>query len=187
MLTHKGTQSIETRRLILRRFTRNDAQAMFDNWASDPQVTKFLSWPAHKNITVTKAVLEDWAENYHSSEYYQWAIVLKAQADEPIGSISVISHNDIIETAEIGYCLGKPWWHKGIMTEALMAVTDYLFDEIGMNRVSAKHDPNNPHSGGVMRKCGMLYEGTLRQAARNNQGICDVCCYAMLRCDRKTR
>ena len=53
-----------------------------------------------------------------------------------------------------------------------------------MNRIEARHDPNNPHSGAVMRKCGMRYEGTSRQADRNNQGICDCARYAILRSDR---
>jgi ribosomal-protein-alanine N-acetyltransferase len=50
-----------------------------------------------------------------------------------------------------------------------------------MNRVEARHDLNNPHSGGVMKKCGMRYEGTLRRADRNNQGICDTAVYGMLK------
>lgn len=66
------------------------------------------------------------------------------------------------------------------MTESLQAVMDYLFDEVGMNRIEARHDPNNPHSGAVMKKCGMKYEGTMRQGDRNNQGICDACLYALL-------
>lgn len=185
MLTHKGTQNIETGRLILRRFTLDDAQAIYDNWASDPEVTKFLSWPAHESIADTEAVLRGWVEAYDDKEIYQWAIVLKDNGDKPIGSISVISHNDRVAKADIGYCMGRPWWHKGIMSEALRAVMDYLFDEVGMNRIGAQHDPKNPHSGGVMRKCGMQYEGTLRQAGRNNRGICDICCYAMLKSDRK--
>jgi ribosomal-protein-alanine N-acetyltransferase len=88
-----------------------------------------------------------------------------------------------VEEAEIGYCIGKHWWHQGIMTEALTAVTNYLFTEVGMNRVAARHDPNNPHSGGVMRKSGMKYEGTNRACDRNNQGICDAVQYAILRSD----
>ena len=67
------------------------------------------------------------------------------------------------------------------MTEALSAVIAYLFDEVGMNRIAARHDPNNPHSGGVMRKCGMKYEGTNRACDRNNQGICDAAQYSILR------
>ena len=71
------------------------------------------------------------------------------------------------------------------MTEALNAVIEYLFIEVGMNRVAARHDPNNPHSGGVMRKCGMKYEGTHRACDRNNQGICDAAQYAILRSEWK--
>ena len=62
---------------------------------------------------------------------------------------------------------------------------EYLFTEVGMNRVAARHDPNNPHSGGVMRKCGMKYEGTHRACDRNNQGICDAAQYAILRSEWK--
>ena len=182
MLTHKGTQTIETSRLILRRAVREDAEAMFRNWASDPEVTKFLTWPAHSNIAVSEMVIGSWLQEYEKENYYQWMIVLK-DIGEPIGSISVVRQNDRVEEAEIGYCIGSRWWHQGIMSEALNAVIQYLFEEVGMNRVAARHDPNNPHSGGVMRKCGMQYEGTLRSSDRNNQGICDAAQYAILRSD----
>lgn len=66
------------------------------------------------------------------------------------------------------------------MTEALGAVIGFLFDEVGMNRVEARHDPRNPNSGAVMRKCGMKYEGTLRQSDWNDQGICDASWYSIL-------
>ena len=71
------------------------------------------------------------------------------------------------------------------MSEALKAVIDYMFDEVGMNRVEARHDTNNPNSGAVMRKCGMKYEGTLRQSDRNNQGICDAAFYGILASERQ--
>ena len=60
MLTHKGTQTIETSRLILRRAVREDAEPMFCNWASDPEVTKYLTWPAHGNIAVSEMVIGSW-------------------------------------------------------------------------------------------------------------------------------
>ena len=183
MLTHKGTQTIETPRLILRRAIREDSEPMFRNWASDPEVTKFLTWPPHANIGVTQTVLESWLAEYEKADYYQWMIVLK-EIGEPIGSISVVRQNDAVEEAEIGYCIGSQWWHKGVMSEALSAVIEYLFTEVGMNRIAARHDPNNPHSGGVMRKCGMVYEGTTRASDKNNQGICDAAHYAILRRDR---
>ena len=117
---------------------------------------------------------------------YQWMIEVK-EISEPIGSISVVHLRDEIAEAEIGYCIGQKWWHKGIMTEALTAVIDYLFVEVGMNRITAKHDTNNPHSGGVMKKCGMQYEGIHRAADRNNQGVCDISQYAILREDWNNR
>ena len=183
MLTHKGTQPLETPRLILRPFAAEDAPAMYRNWASDPEVTKFLTWPAHSREEVSAAVLTDWVGQYNDPRYYQWAIVLR-ELGEPIGSISVVRQNEQVAEAEIGYCIGSNWWHRGIVSEALAAVIDYLFVQVGMNRIAARHDPNNPHSGGVMRKCGMTYEGTTRQSDRNNQGICDAAHYAILRSDR---
>jgi len=69
------------------------------------------------------------------------------------------------------------------LTEALKRVIQYLFEEVGVNRIDSRHDPRNPHSGQVMAKCGMVYEGTHRQSDRNNQGICDAAWYAILKED----
>lgn len=185
MLRHKGTKTIETEQLTLRRFRMDDAQAMFDNWASEEEVTKFLTWPAHGSPEVSAMVLMDWTERYSREDYYQWAIVLKAEGDEPIGSISAVKHDDSLGIVHIGYCIGTRWWHRGIMSEALQAVIDFFFDEVGAQRIESLHDPNNPYSGAVMRKCGMKYEGTLRRSERNNQGICDACWYSILAEERK--
>ena len=180
MLKHLGTERLETSRLILRQFESKDAAAIFQNWASDPEVTRYLTWTAHENPDVSKAILTDWLSNYSQQNYYQWAIVLKENGQEPIGSIAVVALDDEIGKATVGYCLGQNWWHQGIMSEALKAVIDYLITTVGFQRVDAYHDSRNPHSGDVMKKCGMQYEGTLRQSERNNQGICDACWYAIL-------
>lgn len=180
MLTHQGTQRIETERLLLRRAVAEDAQTMFDNWASDDAVTKYLTWPTHGSVEVTKMVVGSWVEGYEQDNYYQWLIELK-ELGQAIGSISVVRQDEDIYMAEIGYCIGARWWHQGITSEALQAVIDFLFAEVGMNRIAARHDPKNPHSGGVMKKCGMKYEGTTRASDRNRQGICDAAHYAILR------
>lgn len=183
-MKHTGTQKLETERLILRRFKKEDADAMYENWASDSEVTKFLTWPAHESPEVSLGIIEDWIKQYSDNSYYQWAIVLKENGDEPIGSISAVSVKEEISSVQIGYCIGKKWWHKGITSEALKAVMDYFFDVVGVNRIEARHDPKNPNSGKVMKKCGMKYEGTLRSADWNNQGICDACYYALLKSER---
>ena len=180
-VTHCGTRTIETERLLLRRFTVDDAGAMYENWACDPDVTEYLTWPAHTSPDVTKAVLESWIPLYARKDHYQWAIVLKERGSDPVGNIAAIRLDDEIAMVHIGYCLGKEWWHRGIASEALKAVIDFFFDSVGANRIEARHDPLNPHSGMVMQKCGMKYEGTMRSADRNNRGVCDACLYALLR------
>ena len=182
MVTHQGTETLHTPRLVLRRFTREDVPAMFRNWASDPEVTKYLTWPPHANEQITAQVVDSWIADYEKPDFYQWIIVLKGQRPEPIGSISVVEQEDT--KAEIGYCIGKAWWHQGITSEALQAVMDYLFDQVGMDCLKARHDPRNPHSGNVMKKCGMKYIDTAFQSDRSNQGICDACHYALHKSQR---
>lgn len=183
-MKHIGTKQIETEHLILRRFTMDDAEAMYKNWASNDEVTKYLTWPSHTDVEVSKLVLKSWLEDYGREDCYNWAIVYKENGTEPIGSISVVSSDDKVMKAHIGYCIGKRWWHKGIMSEALKSIIDFLFDEVGMQRIDARHDTRNPHSGDVMKKCGMKYEGTHRQSDWNNQGINDSCWYAILATER---
>ena len=178
-MNHQGTKMIETPRLILRRFTKEDAPAMYRNWASDPKVTKYLTWPTHENPEVSRQVLLDWTEQYKDDTFYQWAIVPK-ELGEPVGSIGAVRLNEQAQLVHIGYCIGANWWHRGITSEAMQAVMDYMFDKVGVNRVESRHDPRNPNSGGVMRKCGMKFEGTLRQSDWNNQGICDASWYGLL-------
>lgn len=118
-------------------------------------------------------------ESYKNDDFYQWAIVLK-EIDEPIGSISVVGKDEKVNSVHIGYCIGRKWWNQGIVTEAFLAVIRFLFEEVKVNRIDARHDTNNPASGRVMEKCGLKYEGTLRQADFNNQGIDDVSVYSIL-------
>lgn len=182
-MNHIGTKKLITPRLILRPFTMEDAQAMYQNWASDPEVTKYLTWPTHASVEISRMVLSDWVSHYSEENYYQWAIVPQ-DLGQPIGSIAAVNLNDRVGKLEIGYCIGKNWWHQGVMTEALNAVIDFFLNEVGANRVEACHDPKNPHSGAVMVKCGMRYEGIQRQNGINNQGLCDLSWYAILASDR---
>lgn len=183
-MQHLGTKWMETERLILRPFAMEDADAMFRNWASDPEVTRYLTWPTYGKKETADIILSQWTAAYEDPGFYQWAIELKSLG-QAVGSMSVVFHNDKVRIAHMGYCIGSQWWGQGIATEALREVLDFLFDEVGFNRVEALHDTNNPASGAVMRKCGMKYEGTFRQYIRSNQGIGDACCYAILASDRK--
>lgn len=178
-----GTRLLETHRLVLRRFCEEDAEDMFSNWASDPEVTRFLTWPAHQSPGVTRRVLDEWISRYEDGGYFNWAVEWK-ESGSVVGNISVVRQEEAIGEAEIGYCLGRAFWGKGIMPEALRAVCGYLFDTAGVNRICAGHDVNNPNSGRVMEKAGLKKEGIRRGGGKNNRGICDMACYALLRSDR---
>jgi len=179
-MKHLGTVQLETERLILRRFNISDTQAIFDNWAKDDEVTKYLMWPAHTSIEITKSLQERRMEHYINDKFYQWAIILKENGDEPIGIISIVDMKEDIDMMQIGYTIGRKWWNQGITSEAFKEVIRFLIEEVGVKRIESRHDPRNPNSGKVMLKCGLLYEGTLRKADRNNQGICDTCMYGLL-------
>ncbi|MDE6168867.1 MAG: GNAT family N-acetyltransferase, partial [Acetatifactor sp.] len=108
-MEHKGTKVIETERLILRPFRMEDAEPVFRNWASDPRVTKFLTWPTHESVETTEKVLKDWVEKNNDPINYQWAIELK-EIHEPVGSISAVKTDDRTQSATVGYCVGYAWW-----------------------------------------------------------------------------
>lgn len=178
-MNHKGTQIIHTERLVLRQFVYEDSVKVFDNWASDDEVTKYMNWATRKSIEEAEVAVQGWVSCYTKNNFYNWAIVTKKD-NNPIGFIAVIFCDEKTGTVELGYCIGKKWWHRGIMAEALKAVIDFMFEEVGVQRIQAKHDAGNPASGRVMQKCGMQYEGTMRKAEITNNGICDVSCYAVL-------
>ncbi len=182
-MNHIGTQKLESTRLILRQFTDSDAGAMYQNWASDPKVTHHLTWPPHAGIEVTQSLLSDWIKQYDQPHVYNWLIEEK-NLRTPIGSISVVRQDERLQSAEIGYCIGTPWWHQGYATEACKTVVDFLFDQVGFCQICARHVTDNPHSGAVMQKVGMRPEGILLNAVQTNHGLCDVVLYHLRRTNR---
>ena len=181
MLNHSGTQTLSTERLTLRAFCALDAAPMYKNWASNPDVTKFLTWDVHPNVEASKEIIEIWMSQYEKPHTYNWAIVLD-ELDEPIGGISVVGLDDENESCEIGYCISTEYWNKGIVTEAFNVVIDYLFEDVGFNRIVARHDPENPASGKVMAKCGMTLEGISRSIKKRKDGtFYDLANYSILK------
>lgn len=181
MLNHIGTQEIETERLLLRKFKIEDATQMFNNWARYPENVKYLSWLPHKSIDETYQILDKWLNEYKNKDYYRWCITLK-DTHEAIGGIDVVEIMELRSTCEIGYVLSKNYWNRGIMTEALKAVLNYLFKKVNFNRIQLRHHIENIASGKVMQKCGLKYEGILRQYGITNTGKhCDSAIYSILK------
>ena len=178
-----GTQSIETKRLLLRPFIKSDYQAMYDNWASRPDNLLHVTWDAHESPDVTQQSITRWVENYQNMDFYKWGICLKENPYSVIGDISVVDMDEAVNACEVGYILCKDYWGQGLMTEALKAVLIYLLQDAGFNRVTARFVTANPASGRVMAKAGMSYEGTFRQAVLHKGQVKDFSVYGILKPD----
>ena len=181
-MNHLGTKTIETERLMLRKFKLEDAEQMYNNWANDDEVTRHITWASHKSIEDTDKVIAEYVNDSMRDNYYHWCIVLK-ETNEAVGSIGAFRLYDDLKLFEVGYCIGKRFWNKGITTEAMKALLKFFFEEVGVNRIESRHDTKNPASGKVMSKAGLQFEGKLRQAGKNNTGICDSAVYAILKED----
>jgi ribosomal-protein-alanine N-acetyltransferase len=144
---------IETERLLLRKPRIEDAEPMFRNWASDPEVTKYLTWPSHENIEVTKTIINRWLEEEKDPKTIRFVITLKNSGD-PIGAIDVVNYID--GSPEIGYCLSRKYWNQGLMTEACRGFIHHLFSR-GFNKVRIKAVVENIGSNRVIGKCGFKF------------------------------
>ena len=92
-MNHLGSLVIETEHLYLRPFVLEDAPAMFENWASDPETLNYVTWDAHTSSERTRESIKRWIEQYLKPDTYKWAICLKTSPDQVIGDISVVSQD----------------------------------------------------------------------------------------------
>jgi len=158
-----GTKTLRTERLILRKLKKNDLDDCINNWWNDEEVTRYMTWNPHNNREISIEFMNSNLKNYDQYNFFQWAIELK-KTKEVIGTISAFNADG--KKCEIGYCLAKRFWHQGIMSEAYACVLEYLFNELNYEVIYAKHDIDNPHSGDVMKKCGMTYKNEERSLAK---------------------
>ena len=183
----KNSVTLETQRLILRPFMVSDAEEMYLNWGGDPDVTRYMFHEAAASIKETKERIRGWMLTFNSADLNIWnylAVTLKDGAKQ-IGAIFYAHTNIEARSAEIGYEIGKRWWHSGYSTEALSALLEYLFEIKKLNRITGVHDTRNPYSGAVMKKCGMKYEGTMRRERFLKGEMIDRDHYAILAEERR--
>ena len=153
-----NTPRLETERLILRRFERRDADALF-RILSDEEVNRFLPWFPHKSREETSEFLENSVfADYRKEIAYRYALVPRGE-DKAIGYLSLLGIDEKERCGDIGYGLLREYWGEGLMTEAVGALIARLKAD-GFRYATATHDVLNPASGRVMQKCGMRYVRT---------------------------
>ncbi len=180
MLTHVGTLSIETERLILRRFEYTDDENMLKYWISDPEIQALYSEPVYSTKQEVREILVKYINSYKKDEYYRWAIILK-ETNECIGQIAYFLIDNNNHFGEIEYCVGKKFQNKGLATEATKAVIQYGFNKINLHKVQICHKSINVPSRKVIEKCGLVYEGTLRDFFYYDGEYVDRLYYSILR------
>jgi len=154
-------------RLLMRPFVLDDALALF-SWASDPEVTRYLRFHLHEDVSESKRVISHWIEEMRTPPFFHWAIVHN-QTGSVFGSIGleVVNKKDCF--GEVGYCIAKRMWNQGYTTEALKAVLEFGFRVAVFFRIQGCYSVCNPASGCVMHKAGMEVEaGPLRAWYRSD-------------------
>lgn len=144
---------LQTERLILRPWVEADAAACYE-YAKDPRVGPAAGWPVHTSVENSRQVIR---EVLSAPETY--AIVLK-ESGLPIGSIGLKFHSDLAETddeAELGFCLGVPYWGRGIMPEAAREMLRHAFEDLCLERVWCGYYDGNEKSKRVQEKLGFRY------------------------------
>ena len=169
-----------TPRLCLRKLTRRDIPLYFERIGSSAEVTKYMLFSPHQYISESVASIEKALRRYREGRCYRFCIALK-DTDELIGVIEPLRFDERDNSCSFAYMLAKDFWGQGYVTEALRAVLDFLFGEMGMERVEADHMAENAASGAVMRKAGMVYTGTEPAKYEKNGITHDAVCYAITR------
>ncbi|MGN0498313.1 MAG: GNAT family N-acetyltransferase [Acutalibacteraceae bacterium] len=175
-----GTTTIETDRLILRRFTFDDANDMLKYWASKAEVQQMYSEPVYSTIEEVNGLIQKYIEGYKSNDYYRWAVIEKT-GKSCIGQIAYFLVDTTNHFAEIEYCIGTEFQNKGYITEAARAIIRFGFEKIGLNKIQISTKSINAPSRRVIEKCGFTYEGTLREYFYFNGKYVDRLYYSMLR------
>lgn len=151
---------LETPRLILRRFRREDTPLFFRRLGGSETVSAHMLWVPHKDICESAASIEKTLARYDAGHCCRWAIALR-ESDALIGMIDLLAFDETSRSCSFAYMLGQDFWGQGYGTEALTAVLDHAFGRLGIRTVTSDHFADNPASGAVMRKAGMHYTRTI--------------------------
>lgn len=185
MLTHTGTETIETERLILRKFQYTDDNAMLKYWIADEKIQSLYSEPVYTTKAEVRELLDKYIGSYEKDDYYRWAVIEK-NSGECIGQIAFFLVDSKNHFAEIEYCIGSDFQNNGYATEATKAVIRYGFEHINLHKVQICTKTINKPSKRVIEKCGFTYEGTLRDYFYMNGEYVGRLYFSMLKSEYKS-
>lgn len=151
-------ETLKTSAVTLRAPRRGDARAVFENYAGDPRVTRYMLWRTHPTVATSERYLSYVIQRNGMGVEWSWAII-PPDSDKCIGMVSVIPDR---HKAELGYVLSHDYWGRGIMTDVARCLLRWCFERAGLSRVWATCASANAASARVLEKSGLRREGTLR-------------------------
>jgi RimJ/RimL family protein N-acetyltransferase len=155
----RAPEVLETLRLRLRVPRLEDAKVIFDSYARDPVVTRYLTWLPHQSVETTEKFIVDCIEHWGKASAFPYVITRRSD-DRLLGMIDLRPNQ---HGANMGYVLAKEHWRQGNMTEAACCLVDYALSQSSIYRIQAFCDVDNVASARTLEKVGMLREGTLRR------------------------
>jgi RimJ/RimL family protein N-acetyltransferase len=176
-------EELETPRLVLRRPTVEDVELAFESYASDPEITRYLTWTAHTSAAQTRDYFQQAIDAWDLRMGHRMWLIERKEDGVLMGTIGCTVY---FHRVEIGFALGSRFWGEGYMPEALARVCDAAFADGRIARVQALCDAENTASSRVMEKVGMQYEGRLRRYGHhpNRSDLPRDCVmYALVRAD----
>lgn len=179
-------EELHTARLRLRKLTMNDVPLYYERLGSSADVTKYMLFPPHRDISESVGSIEKALRRYREGKCYRFAIALRDR-DELIGVIEPLRFDEEKNSCSFAYMLGKDFWGKGYGTEALTAVFAFLFTKMYIQRIEADHMAENVASGAVMRKAGMICQGIEPKKYEKDGMVHDAICYAITKEQWNTR
>lgn len=168
---------LQTDRLILRKITRLDLEDVFE-YASDPEVSKYLLWYPHVDKKFTLQYLKILEREYRKMNFFDWGVTV-SESGKMIGTCGFTAFDIINNSAEIGYVLNADYWGQGYAEEMIRKILDFGFNVLGLHRIEAKMMCQNTSSSKVAEKCGMRFEGTLRESVLAKGKYVDVKVFAI--------
>ncbi len=177
---HDNNKVLETDRLILRRFSSNDAQDMYKNWISDPLVQKEYGEPIYESLEDVQELIGLWIKQYGEDYLYRWAVIQK-DAGECIGQVAFCKNYTEHKTVEAEYCIGTNFWGKGYATEALKAVIEHTFECTSYETIEAYVREENRKSERVLIKAGMKKVQSIKRFEMEAVSPEGKICYAVTR------
>ena len=149
------TPILETDRLILRPLCAEDAEEVYENWASDPEVARFMSWNVHTNVQMTREWLLDVENNINEEGAYEWGFERKS--DHTLIGSGGIFYKEDRGMFNLGYNIMKSCWHQGYTSEAVARILRFATEELKQSKLFAYHAKENSNTGKVMEKVGFRY------------------------------